>query len=256
MNSRPLIFVSNDDGIDALGLKSLVKYLKDFGDVVVAAPVAPQSGKSSSITVEVPLRAYPVENFEGAIAAYKVTGTPVDCTKLAMHTLLPHKPDFVVAGINHGANTGISALYSGTMGVAFEGCISGVPSVAFSYLSHEAHADFSTCEPVIKSVMEDVIANGIPDNVCFNVNIPANCEVKGVKAAIAAPGRWTDEFATRIDPHGHTIYWLTGTYKEYEPNNPATDLSVIAQGYASLVPCTPEQTVFSLVSELSERFNK
>lgn len=253
MTEKPIILISSDDGIEAKGLCSLVQYLKEFGDIYVVAPIAPQSGKSSAITVEVPLRAYKVDDFPDAVA-YKITGTPVDCIKLALHTLLPHRPDFIVSGINHGANTGISAIYSGTMGAAFEGCIAGVPSIGFSFLTHLMDVDFSPCEPFIKSIMGEVIENGLPDGVCLNVNIPANCDIKGIKAAIAAPGRWTDEFAVREDPHGKTVYWLTGRYLDYEPHNRDTDLAVIADGYVSVVPCTPEQTVKSLIPHLEERF--
>ena len=132
---KPLILISNDDGVEAKGLKSLIEYVGGLGDVYVVAPDSPQSGKSSAITVEMPLRAVQLDDYYDA-KIFRVSGTPVDCVKLAMHTLLPRRPDFVIAGINHGANTGNSAIYSGTLGIVFEGGILNIPSVGFFFISH------------------------------------------------------------------------------------------------------------------------
>lgn len=255
MSNRPLILVSNDDSISSKGIHILVKYLSDYGDVYVVAPQTAQSGKSSAITVEVPLIVTEIKDFEYATKAYMVNGTPTDCTKLALDKLLPRRPDYVVSGINHGANTGISALYSGTMGVAFEGALNKIPSVAFSYISHNVDADLSECENVVRSVMDKVVKEGMPEGICYNVNIPAKCKVKGVKTVSGALGVWTHEFVECENPRGQKIYWLTGSYENFEPENKNTDLYVNAEGYASLVPCCPEQTATPLIADLKNTFD-
>ncbi len=252
---RKLILVSNDDGIYSKGLLSLIEYVKDFGDVIVVAPSSAQSGKSSAITVEEPLRAVRIDDYMGA-TRYKVSGTPVDCVKLAMHTLSPRRPDLVISGINHGGNTGISTIYSGTMGAAFEGSIVGIPSIGFSLLNHSKDADFSVCESVVKTVVERVIANGLPDEICLNVNIPNLPIVNGLKVVEAAKSRWTDEFDTRIDPHGKTYYWLTGHFHNEEPTNEGTDLWVLAKGYVSIVPCRVNQTAIDKLGVITSIFDQ
>lgn len=241
--NRPLIFISNDDGVKAKGLRALIDFANEFGDLVVVAPSLPQSGKSSSITVENPLRVTQRPTYKNA-KIYEVNGTPVDCTKLAMHAIMSRKPDLVIAGINHGANTGNSAIYSGTMGIVFEGSMLGIPSIGFSYLSHHDDADFSPCESVVKKVISKVMEKGLPKEVCLNVNIPKDCIVKGMQVGSAARGRWTEEFEERVDPHGQPYFWLTGKYKNYEPDNQHTDLYYLSQEYASIVPCKADQTAF------------
>lgn len=246
---RPLIFISNDDSISAKGLYALIDFVSEFGDIFVAAPESPQSGKSSAITVEFPLRATRMPDYKGA-TMYSVSGTPVDCVKLALNSLMPRMPDYIISGINHGANTGSSAIYSGTMGVVFEGNMLGIPSIGFSYLDHKANCDFGACEPIVKKVVRDVITKGLPENICLNVNMPKNGEIKGVKAAHAARGHWTHEFESGTDPHGREFFWLTGKYLNEEPDSTETDLYWLSQQYASVVPCRAEQTVFDAIKEI------
>ncbi|MDD2960521.1 MAG: 5'/3'-nucleotidase SurE [Muribaculaceae bacterium] len=252
-NRRPLIFISNDDGIDAGGIHALIDFVKDFGDIYVVAPLQQQSGKSSSITVEVPLRVKQYADYKGA-KMYSVNGTPVDCAKLALNRLLPRRPDLVIAGINHGANSGTCTIYSGTMGVVFEGCMQGLTSVGFSYLSHRLDADFSSCEELIKKIVGSLLNDKLPQGVCLNVNIPADCKIKGVKAAVSAKGHWTEEFVEHKDPFGNPCYWLTGQYQNEEPDNSETDLYLLDRGYATIVPCRPDQTLQSEVQMVEQRF--
>lgn len=251
MNNRPLILISNDDGIEAKGLYALVDFMSAYGDIVVAAPQSHQSAKSSSLTMDFPLRVNEMPEYHGA-KMYRISGTPTDCTKLALNTLLDRKPDFIVAGINHGANSGNNVIYSGTMGVVFEGCMAGIPSVGFSLLSHDPNADFSNCEPVVKKVMDNVVANGLPNGICLNVNIPKNVEVKGLKICRAAKGSWSEEFVKRTDTFGRDYYWISGNFNNAEAECTDTDLYWLERGYASVVPCQPEQTAFSVLDDMKK----
>lgn len=170
--SRPLILVTNDDGINARGIKSLVEYLMPLGDVVAVAPDGARSGQSAAITVKEPLRMAMVENREG-YKAFKTTGTPVDCVKLALNVLFADRPDLVVSGINHGSNSGVSVIYSGTMGAVFEGVVNGIPSIGFSLCSFDADADFSICREVVEELCSRALEKGMPEGMGLNVNVPS-----------------------------------------------------------------------------------
>ena len=157
-----------------------------MGEIYVVAPNGPKSGGSSSITVEVPLRSKAQDDYNGA-KMISVNGTPVDCVKLALHVILPRRPDFVLSGINHGANTGNSVVYSGTMGAAMEGALRGIPSIGYSLISHTPEAsDFDRAMPYIRKITEGVIKNGLPDGVCLNVNIPVGREITGIEIVISS----------------------------------------------------------------------
>ena len=195
-DKRPLILISNDDGYHYNGIHSLIKVALRYGDVFVAAPAEHQSGKSSAISLDRPVRAHLVEKREG-FTAMEVTGTPADCVKLAISQLMrDRRPDLVLAGINHGYNMGISTVYSGTMACVFEGIMHGVPSVAFSYGVFTREADTSVCEPLVEQVLQRVLKGGLPSDVCLNVNIPPMTEkpVKGLKVTISDLGRWVNEW--------------------------------------------------------------
>lgn len=241
MAQRPLIFIGNDDGYTAGGIKFLTNIARSYGDVMVCAPTEHQSGKSSAITVDTPLRPYLVSE-EAGFTAYKVAGTPVDCAKLAFNGLLPRRPDLVLSGINHGYNAGNSAIYSGTMGVVFEGCFLNIPSIGFSFGDYAPDADFTPCEPIIREMISYTLANGLPDGVCLNINIPRCDRILGTKATIGARGYWTEEFERRIDPHGNPYYWITGKFIAREPDNQLNDLYWLDRGYISITPCHPDQT--------------
>ena len=239
---RPLILVTNDDGINAPGIHLLAKCMPADTEILIVAPDFPHSGQSSAITVRDPLRItrhpeYSADN----ITAYSVNGTPVDCVKLAMHALTGCKPDLVVAGINHGSNAGTSVIYSGTMGAVFEGCMQDIPSIGYSLLDHSMQADFTYCLPFVKEITAKVIASGLPERVCLNVNFPANVVIKGAKVVAASHSYWTDEYKEYTDPHGHRFYMLTGELINQEPDNPGTDLYWLERDYATIVPATPDQ---------------
>ncbi|MDE6769758.1 MAG: 5'/3'-nucleotidase SurE [Muribaculaceae bacterium] len=240
--SKPLILVSNDDGIDAKGVHALVDRLIQFGDVVVVCPDSPRSGQSMALTVNSPLRVTRVKDYRDA-KMYKTNGTPVDCVKLAMHNVLDRIPTLVVAGINHGSNASINVVYSGTMGAAFEGCAYGLPAIGFSLTDHSPNADFEPCYPFIDAIVKGVLERGLPKGVCLNVNIP-NSAVPPTEMRLtkSCKGNWTDEYKEYVDPNGGKFYWLTGKFVNEEPDNPDTDEWCLTHGIVSVVPVMLDRT--------------
>ncbi len=252
MKKRPLILVSNDDGIEAIGVHELVDCLLKFGDVVCVCPDGPRSGQSMAISVNTPLRIERLDDWHGA-EMYKVNGTPVDCIKISMHTILGRRPDLVVSGINHGSNAAINVVYSGTMGAAFEGCACGVPSIGFSLTTHNPKADFSGCLPFVDKIVGSVLKNGLPEGVCLNVNIPAsNPAPTEMRITKACKGRWTDEYQEYIDPNGRKFYWLTGKFKNEEPDNEDTDEWCLSHGIVSVVATALDRTDSCDITFLTE----
>lgn len=250
-DTRKLILITNDDGVHAPGLAELVKIAVNHGDVVVAAPAIPQSAKSSALTVDAPLQIEERPSIAGA-KVYSVSGTPVDCVKLALHAVLDRRPDLVLSGINHGSNAAVNNIYSGTMGAAMEGCIVGVPSVGFSLLSHSHDADFSGVLSIVDAVTARVLANGLPDGICLNINFPADCVPKGLKCVRAAGGYWTEEYADYARPSGRPFYWLTGKYHNTEPDDAGTDEYWLARGWATAVPIRPDQTARDMIGKIDK----
>lgn len=238
LNEQPLILITNDDGIAADGIHKLAEFVADMGKVIVAAPDGPRSGFSTAITAETPLRIRRLPDC-GRIAMNAINGTPADCIKLMLNVLSKDgmRPDIILSGINHGANTGNSVVYSGTMGAVIEGSLQGIPSVGFSLLSHRPVAeDFNHSRDHIREITAKVLANGLPDWVCLNVNIPFTTEIKGIEMARSCFGRWSEEYAEYSDPAGRKFYMLTGKYTNLEPENKNTDLYHLSQGKISIVP--------------------
>ena len=168
-NQRPLILISNDDGIIAKGISELIKFLRPLGEIVVMAPDAPRSGSACALTVTEPIH-YQLVRKDVGLTVYKCSGTPTDCVKLAFHTVLDRKPDLVVGGINHGDNSSVNLHYSGTMGVVIEGCLKGVPSIGFSLCNHEPNADFEPAGPYIREIARLVLEKGLPPLTLRQVN--------------------------------------------------------------------------------------
>lgn len=253
-NNRPLILISNDDGYLYNGLHSLIKVAQRYGEVFVAAPTEHQSGKSSAISLDRPVRAYLVEKREG-FTAYEVSGTPADCVKLAITQLMgDRRPDIVLAGINHGFNMGISTLYSGTMACAYEGIMHGLPAVAFSYGLHGRDTDASVCEPLVDQVLQRVLKGELPKGVCLNVNIPPMTEepVKGLKVTISDLGRWVNEWEKRKHPMGGDYYWMTGDYEMLDDDDDTTDMYWLRRHYATVTPCHIDQTDHESLGAISD----
>lgn len=247
---KPLILVTNDDGIAAKGIETLVRTMQTFGDVVVVAPDKPQSGMGHAITVNHPLRMTRSKLFSD-IEAYSTTGTPVDCVKLGIYEVLQRKPDLLVSGINHGANFSTNVLYSGTMSAAVEGAMENIPSVGFSLCDFHADADFSGAQKIVEEVTALVLRNKFPHHICLNVNIPKlpGNEIKEIKFCKQAAAYWDDRFEEREDPFGHSYYWLTGKFQEIEVEED-TDLHYINQGYATIVPTQFDMTAHTVIEEL------
>jgi 5'-nucleotidase len=253
--SRPLIFITNDDSLLARGIAALVEAARPFGDIVVIAPDKPQSGMGHAITIHDPIRLYAADLFEG-IEAYSCSGTPVDCVKLGIYEILHRKPDLLLSGVNHGANTSTNVLYSGTMSAAVEGAMEHIPSIGFSLDNFDPHADFSAAIKVAQTLIPNVLKNGLQQGVCLNVNIPnvTADNLKGVKVCRQAYAFWEDKFDKRVDPSGRTYYWLTGKFDAQEDAQD-TDLYAISQGYASVVPTQFDLTAHSAIQPLNEQFS-
>ncbi len=236
-NDKPVILVTNDDGVDAKGIRSLIEVVRPLGKVLVVAPADPHSGMSHAITVKVPLRIAKIQE-EDNLLIYKCYGTPVDCVKMAFNQLLTEKPDLLVSGINHGSNASTSVFYSGTMGAVLEGCINQVPSIGFSLLNLDFDADFTAAMDVAGTIIHKVLREGLPLSVCLNVNIPDGPReaIAGIKMCRQNKGYWKEEFDQRVDPTGRNYFWLTGNFYNTEPDATDTDEWALEHQFVSVVP--------------------
>ncbi len=249
MKKRPLILIVNDDGIDALGIKSLILISKELGDVFVVAPNKPQSGMGHAITLDATLHVTKI-NMRG-IAAYSCSGTPVDCVKIAVNKLLPRKPDLIVSGINHGSNSSINVIYSGTMSAALEGSLENIPSIGFSLLNHDPNANFSAAKHYAKRIIKKTLSEKLENQICLNVNIPnlKKEAIKGIKICRQAKGSWEEKYDERVDPMGRTYYWLTGKFV-IDDDGRDTDEWALKNNYISIVPIQPDITNHQLLSKI------
>tara|TARA_B100001741_G_scaffold64063_1_gene50584 strand:+ start:27797 stop:28567 length:771 start_codon:yes stop_codon:yes gene_type:complete len=250
---RPLILIVNDDGINAPGIRKLISIMNDFGEVVVVAPDGPQSGKSHAITIEDTIRCDKVKIDDGPQEEYSCSGTPVDCVKIALNKLLTRKPNLCVSGINHGSNSSINVIYSGTMSAAVEGSLEGIPSIGFSLLDYSHNADFSEGEEYVRKIIESVLEKGLPERVCLNVNIPKTVEgreIKGIKVCRQAKANWEEEFDERQDPKGRRYYWLTGKFVNYDKGDD-TDERALENQYISVVPVQYDVTAHHAISKIN-----
>ncbi len=253
MNRSPLILVTNDDGIRAKGMKTLISVARKFGEVIAISSQEPMSGMSHAITVKVPLRVNLVSQ-EPGFSAYVTNGTPVDGVKLVFNSLIKRKPDLLLSGINHGSNSSSSVLYSGTMAAAMEGAVNHIPSVGFSLLSFALDADFSASGEVAETIIQEVLEHGLPDGVCLNVNIPnlPSKKIKGIRLCSQANGYWKEEFEKRTDPNGSEYYWLTGFFHNREPENggTGTDEWALKNSYVSVVPINTDLTAYEVLEKM------
>ena len=246
---KPLILVVNDDGITAPGIKALITVAKQFGDVIAVAPDKPQSGMGHAITLDSTLHVVKTE-VEG-ITAYACSGTPVDCVKIAVNKLLPRKPNLIVSGINHGSNSSINVIYSGTMSAALEGSLEGIPSVGFSLQNHSIDADFSAAKKYTHQIINQILNNSFPKGMCLNVNIPNLKEelINGVKVCRQAKGNWQEKYDERQDPMGRTYYWLTGKFI-IDDNGTDTDEWALNNSYVSIVPVQADITDYKILNDI------
>ncbi|MFC2089192.1 5'/3'-nucleotidase SurE [Bacteroidota bacterium] len=236
-NNRPLILVTNDDGYKAKGLLALSDIARKFGDVVVISSNESQSGKSHSITIKDPIK-YKLREEQKGFASYIVKGTPADGVKLALNKLLGRKPDLLLSGINHGTNSSTSIVYSGTMAAAIEGAIHEIPAIGLSILDYRPDAEFEACVPFVRHLIQKTLTEGLPAQVCLNVNIPSvtRDQIRGIKVCRQTNGFWKEAFETRQDPRGSNYSWLTGTFINREEEASDTDEWALQNKYISVVP--------------------
>lgn len=244
---KPLILVTNDDGITAPGIQTLVSIAKQLGDVIVVAPDSPQSGKGHAITVNNTLYLNKISETE-----YSCSGTPVDCVKMAVHEILKRKPDLCLSGINHGSNSSINVIYSGTMSAAVEAGIEGIPAIGFSLCDFSWNADFEPTKKYIKKIISSVLENNLPKGIVLNVNFPKlpSSEIKGIKVCRQANAMWVERFDKRQTPYGRDYYWLTGEFVNKDKGED-TDEWALANGYVSLVPVQFDLTAHHAIQTLN-----
>ncbi len=252
MKKKPLILVTNDDGISAPGIRALISVMKELGDVVVVAPDSPQSATGHAITINNTLFINKIDIDPDIGTEYSCSGTPVDCVKFAVNEILHRKPDLCVSGVNHGSNSSINVIYSGTLSAAVEAGIEGIPAIGFSLLDYNWNADFEPVKPFIKRITEQVIENGLPEGVILNVNFPKLKEkdIKGMKVCRQAKAMWTEKFDKRTNPQGRDYYWLTGEFVNLD-NGEDTDEWALENGYISVVPVQFDLTAHHAIQQLN-----
>lgn len=243
---RPLILITNDDSVDAQGLYRMIDAALPHGDVIAVAPQHPQSGMSSAFTIDRPLRIREYDDYMGA-RIFGVNGTPVDCVKLALDAIVPRKPDFLFSGINHGSNSGNSIHYSGTMGAVNEGCTAGITSAGFSLCDHSPRADFGLSMPLVRSLVDRIVVEGLPEGISLNINLPAKVVPAGIRVCRAASGHWGAEYVRYSDPQGRPFYMLTGYFVNEEPDATDTDVYWLGKNYISVVPVDLDRTAHHLI---------
>jgi 5'-nucleotidase len=252
MTKKPLILVTNDDGITAPGIRTLIKVMNTIGDVIVVAPDSPQSGMGHAITIDDALYCKEEHIDNGPQKEYSTSGTPADCVKLAVHELLDQKPDLCVSGINHGSNSSINVIYSGTMSAAIEAGMEGIPAIGFSLLNYNWDANFAPTETYIKTICQQVLENGLQKGIILNVNFPSNESetIKGLKICRQANANWVEKFDKRQSPMGRNYYWLTGQFINQDKGED-TDEWALKQGYISVVPVQFDLTAHYYIQELN-----
>lgn len=249
---KPLILITNDDSIVAPGIRALIEVMKEIGEVVVVAPDSPQSAMGHAITINNTLTLDRVHLDKTIEHEYSCSGTPVDCVKMAVNEILKRKPDLCVSGINHGSNSSINVIYSGTMSAAVEAGIEGIPAIGFSVLDYSWEADFEPYKSFIKKIASQVLEKGLPKGVVLNVNFPklAKNEIKGIKICRQAKAMWQEEFDKRTNPMGKDYYWLTGKFVNLD-NGDDTDEWALKNGYVSVVPVQFDLTAYHAFSHLN-----
>ncbi|MFU8844024.1 MAG: 5'/3'-nucleotidase SurE [Bacteroidales bacterium] len=249
---KPLILVTNDDGVFAPGLRTLISVAREFGRVIVVAPDSAMSGMSHAITVKTPLRLRKIAEEENYVE-YSCNGTPVDAVKLGEKVVAEQTPDLVLSGINHGSNASVNVIYSGTMAAVIEACMDGIPAIGFSLLDYSHSATFDSAVEYVRSIVEKVLKNNLPTGVCLNVNIPAveQDQIKGIKVCRQARGRWDEAFDQRIDPYNRHYYWLTGVFLDGDTAED-TDSWALANNYISVVPVKFDLTAHETIENIAK----
>lgn len=251
MEKKPIILISNDDGFDAKGINDLAEMVRPYGDVVIVAPEGGRSGASMAMTSAEPVRVRKISE-EPGLQVYACTGTPCDCVKIAFKTVLTAPPALILAGINHGDNASVNVHYSGTMAVALEGCLKHIPSVGFSSCKREADADFTALRPYVQQIVQRVLKEGLPPQICLNVNFPVAEEFKGVRMCKMDIGDWLNEWEERTDPRGRQYFWLTGYYEPGQPHDETTDRWALNNGFVAITPIQLDMTAYAAMDGLKQ----
>ncbi|WP_449017545.1 5'/3'-nucleotidase SurE [Prevotella sp.] len=251
MNSKkPLILISNDDGYHSNGIRTLVSFLTDFADIVVCAPEAGRSGFSCAFSVVDYLLLKKRHNIPDC-EVWSCTGTPVDCVKLALDQILvDRKPDLILGGINHGDNSSVNNHYSGTMGIAYEGCMKYIPSIAFSSCDYDPNADLSYLRDYVRLIVKKVLADGLPKGICLNVNFPKVEKFAGLKVCRMGWGSWTREVEVCKHPRGFDYYWMTGYYRNDESDATDNDQWALEHGYVTITPSKIDVTDYEVLDKM------
>ncbi len=253
MSKRPLILVTNDDGISAPGIRTLISAMNELGDVIVVAPDSPQSAMGHAITINSTLQCNQVKIDEGPQIEYSCSGTPADCVKLGINEILDRKPDICVSGVNHGSNSSINVIYSGTMSAAVEASIEGIPAIGFSLLDYSWNANFNEIKKYLINITKQALLNGIPKGNALNVNFPKLKEkdIKGIKICRQANAYWVEKFDKRVNPQGKEYYWLTGEFINKD-NGHDSDEWALANGFISIVPVKFDMTDHENISYIKK----
>lgn len=254
MEKKPLILVTNDDGITAKGILTLIEIMSEIGEVIVVAPDKPQSAMGHAITINNMLHLNKISNENDVILQYSCSGTPVDCVKIAVSEIMHRKPDLCVSGINHGSNSAINVIYSGTMSAAVEAGIEGIQSIGFSLLDFDGNANFEHTKPFIKQIVKQVLNNKLPKGTVLNVNIPKFSEnnIKGIKICRQADAQWVEKFDKRQSPFGKDYYWLTGEFTNFDKDAEDTDEWALANNFISIVPVQFDMTAHQHIADLKK----
>ncbi len=249
MATRPLILLTNDDGIYAQGILAAWQELRKIAEVTVVAPDAERSAVGHAITLLLPLRTKEVVR-RSVRFGYAVNGMPADCVKIAVKAILPRPPDLVVSGINLGANTGTNVIYSGTVSAATEARILGIPSIAVS-LATFTNPHFTYSARFTRKLALAVLNHGLPEKTLLNVNIPnlPEDQIRGVAITRQGESRVEEEFEKRIDPRQQTYYWLDGTFRLHETVQDA-DATMVSKGYVSITPIQYDLTAYQSIDAL------
>ena len=243
MSKKPLILVTNDDGISAPGIRTLISAMNEIGDVIVVAPDSPQSAMGHAITINSTLHCNEIKIDDGPQMEYSCSGTPADCVKLGINEILDRKPDICVSGVNHGSNSSINVIYSGTMSAAVEASIEGIPAIGFSLLDYSWNADFNSIKKYLIGITKKALEEGIPKGNALNINFPKlkEKEIKGIKICRQANAYWVEKFDKRSNPQGKEYYWLTGEFIN-EDKGEDSDEWALENGYISIVPVKFDMT--------------
>ena len=249
---RPLILISNDDGFQSNGIRLLIQAVKDMGDVIVCAPNSARSGYSCAFSAVNYLRLNREQDIEG-VEVWSCTGTPVDCVKLAFDQLCNgRRPDLILGGVNHGDNSTVNNHYSGTMGVALEGCMKYIPSIAFSSCYYNTDANLQPLVPYIRKIVAKVLDEGLPKGICLNVNFPASEHFDGVRVCRMTYGRWVNEVVKEHHPRGYDYFWIVGHYYNDEPNAEESDQWALNNNYVAITPTNLDVTAYEFMDKIRE----